>query len=150
MNTLYLFFPDFSEKDVYVNVLPCSFDVYVDYESLSVALYHIIQNSVKYCMPKQEIEISFQLNDNFVEVDFKMASLRIEEDETDNIFKASISGKNAKKHNLSGSGMGMSLVRRIIDLNSGKIEVVPLRTGQVTLNNIPYENNIIRMYLPKK
>lgn len=150
MNTLYLFFPDFSEKNVFVNVEQCSFDVCVDYESISVVLYHIIQNAVKYCRPKENIEIDFIKYDDSIGIQFKMSSLRVEDDEVTSIFNQSVSGVNAVRHNLSGSGTGMALIKRIVELNNGNIEFKPLRSGIMDLNNIPYENNVIKLVLPAR
>jgi hypothetical protein len=57
MNVLHSFFIDFSDKDVYVNVGECRSSINCDYESLQVAIYHLIENASKYVKPKSNMTI---------------------------------------------------------------------------------------------
>ncbi|MDY0194201.1 MAG: hypothetical protein RBR93_11870 [Aliarcobacter butzleri] len=45
MNIFYSFFPDFTDKKIYVNVERCSYKAYFDYESIYVAFFHIMEIS---------------------------------------------------------------------------------------------------------
>jgi light-regulated signal transduction histidine kinase (bacteriophytochrome) len=125
MNVLHSFFVDFSDKDVYVNVGECRSSVNCDYETLQVALYHLIENASKYVKPKSTIEISFSEKGNELNVHFKMSSLYIEESEYAKLFVEGFSGKEAKKTYKDGEGIGMWRIKQMLTLNDFDIEVNP-------------------------
>ncbi|WP_305837842.1 hypothetical protein [Photobacterium leiognathi] len=51
MNMFYVFFPDFTDKGVLVDVAKTQLQATFDYETVTVALYYIIDNIVKYIKP---------------------------------------------------------------------------------------------------
>lgn len=77
MNVLYLFFTDFTDKSVNVKVQKSQLTAYFDYESMHVALYHIIENSVKYVLPKSEVNIGIKEDGQFLSISFDMISTQI-------------------------------------------------------------------------
>lgn len=125
MNVLHSFFIDFSDKEVFVNVGECRSSIHCDYESLQVALYHLIENAAKYVKPKSTIEIIFkEMNENIF-LHFKMTSLYIEETEYSKIFVEGFSGSEAKKTSKDGEGIGMWRIQQMLELNNFSIEVKP-------------------------
>ncbi len=123
MNVLHSFFIDFSDKEVYVEVGECRSTINCDYETLQVALYHLIENASKYVRPKSKIEISFNNYDENLTMNLKMTSLFIEEEENQKIFIEGYSGKEAKKTYKDGDGIGMWRIKQMLELNKFKIEV---------------------------
>ena len=134
------FFVDFSDKDVYVNVGECRSSVHCDYETLQVALYHLIENASKYVKPKSTIDILFNEKDNRINVHFKMTSLYIEEKEYSKIFIEGYSGSEAKKTYKDGEGIGMWRIKQMLELNDFTIE---LNAGKVieNLNGFRFSDN---------
>lgn len=53
MIVLYMFFGDFTRKDIYVDVANSFEMARFDFESIQVAFYHIIENGVKYMVMPQ-------------------------------------------------------------------------------------------------
>ena len=123
MNVLYLFFPDFTDKDVYVKLEESDAKAYFDYESIHVALYHMIDNAAKYTKPSSEIVIKIENQKSQTITQFEMISLKIFENEKNNIFLEGTSGAIPSKIGKSGNGIGMSLVKKILELNGGCIFV---------------------------
>src|SRR5699024_3591080 len=74
MNVLHSFFVDFSDKEVYVDVGECRSSIHCDYETLQVALYHLIENASKYVKPKSIINIFFNEMNNRIFIHIKMNS----------------------------------------------------------------------------
>ena len=127
MNIFYLFFPDFTDKNVRVVVgdREDRYLAYFDYESVHVALYHIIENSAKYIRPGSEMGVKICNHLGRSEIIFEMISTQIRPDEVDIIFEEGVSGDIAKKSGKSGNGIGMSRARKIIELNGGSLSVKP-------------------------
>jgi len=123
MNIFYSFFPDFTDKNIYVDVKPSQLKAFFDYESIHVAFFHILENATKYIQPNSNFNIFFEDLLDEVKIIFSMNSLIIESEEIDLIFNEGYSGNLAKKLDKDGHGIGMSRVRRIIELNNGNIQV---------------------------
>lgn len=151
MNVFYLFFPDFTDKDVKVIVGDEHIrTAYFDYESIHVALYHLIENTTKYIKPKTQLNVIIAETDKHVEIKFDMTSVQIKESEKKSIFEEGISGDFSIKLGKSGEGIGLSRVKKIIELNSGEIEVQPFPDTLDVSSGFPYQRNIFTMKLPKK
>lgn len=124
LNILHTFFSDFNDNGIYVEVEEYLQRVYIDYESIQVALYHLIENATKYAKPYTTIMISFDDNIKFVDVSFKMESLYIAEDELEKILEEGYSGRKAKEHSLDGDGIGMWRINQMMTLNKGLFKVI--------------------------
>jgi light-regulated signal transduction histidine kinase (bacteriophytochrome) len=146
MNTFWL---DFLEKNINVYIEPSSETVLIDYKSFSVALSHIFDNAIKYCCPNSDFSIRFKRNANWLSIEFTMLSLRVEMKEIDNLFIENYSGEWAQKLNISGTGIGMNIIKRVISLNRGKVtfqsNLDPNRA--IKKNGIPYELNQLTIEL---
>jgi len=88
----------------------------IDYESVSAA-YSTVRELVKYCAPTSTIDIAFQATDGVVDVVMEMKSLQILPGEEEEIFEEGFSGAQARRYGLSGSGLGMPIVRQMLQLN---------------------------------
>lgn len=122
LNVLHTFFADFTNKNIYVYVSEFNGRVKIDYESIQVALYHLIENASKYTMTDTRIEIDFVDKNQEVDVTFKMKSLHIDNEEIEKIFIEGYSGKVAKECKLSGDGIGMWQINRMMKLNNGAVK----------------------------
>lgn len=123
LNVLHTFFADFTDKSIYIEVSECFEKVNVDYETIQVALYHLIENTLKYTKPVTKVKIDFQTDTDLIKVSFTMLSLYVKENERDLIFQEGYSGEYAKKSKKNGDGIGMWRIKQMIELNGGKINV---------------------------
>jgi signal transduction histidine kinase len=146
------FWLELIEKGIKINISECKGEVYVDYRSVSVALSHIFENTSKYICRNTTLSISYTENNGFIIINFEMISLKIKPEEKEKIFEDNYSGDYAKSTTLAGSGLGMSIVKKLTELNKGEI-IVEIDTDE-KLNEkvmgIPYEKNIFKMKLPIK
>jgi signal transduction histidine kinase len=150
--TLNPFWLDLAEKKILINIQAFYEKVHIDYRSISVSLSHIFDNTVKYIMPHSELNISFRIFEKFVEISLVMTSLKVEPNELDQIFNESNSGKWATDLGLNGDGVGMFMVKKLIELNHGEIQFIANYNDRGTLNynGVPYENNKILIRLKKE
>lgn len=151
MNILYLFFPDFTDKNVIINVeCPENTIAFFDYESIHVALYHLIENAVKYVKSNTDVGIFITSSGDIVSVVLRMYSLEIAEHEVEAIFEDGYSGEASKQTGKCGSGIGMGRVKDILNINQAKISVQIYPSTKHQYRNATYQMNTFRIDLPTK
>lgn len=148
MNILYLFFPDFTDKNILINLAPSTLPAFFDYASLHVALYHLLDNAAKYAAPNQTINSTIEKINDRVQISFEMTSLKIADDEVHSIFTEGTSGKFPKALGKAGAGVGMGLIDSIIKLNNGRFFFERKEGEEETIIGLPYQCNIFTLELP--
>lgn len=124
LNVLHTFFVDFSDNSVYVNVNDFYGRVRIDYETIQVAIYHLIENATKYVRHNSNIEISFEELKNEIKVHFDMTSTYVEPSERATVFFEGVSGNMAKKMKKNGDGIGMWRIKQMMELNGGDFTAI--------------------------
>lgn len=152
LNVLYTFFPDFTESNVLVNVSKCTHQLRIDYESFYVAFYHILDNTSKYIQPDSELDISFPLDAEWFSIVFDMMSLKVGEEEVDDIFSEGYSGSEAQSVDKAGDGIGLFVVKQVLSLNDSQVVFRNNIHGgaAVRLNSSEYEHNQIVVKVPRR
>ncbi|MEE1961073.1 ATP-binding protein [Allomuricauda taeanensis] len=144
LNTLHTFFSDFSKQNVYVEVDDFFFKVSFDYETIQVALYHLIENAAKYTLYNTKVSITAFESDEWINLKFDMTSIHVTEDEKEEIMKEGVSGKMAKKMQKQGDGIGMWRIDQMLKINDGEFEAI---FGGVSESKMGFDfsNNIFIM-----
>ena len=153
MNVFYPFFSDFQEKEVNVNISSSELRCYFDYDTFHVAFFHLFENAYKYSKPNSNLDILIDESKDSVIIIFNMQSLAVEESEIPLIFTEGWSSTISKGTGKSGNGLGMYIVKRLIELNNGTIDFQPTAETKETYSNngleICYQQNRIIINLPK-
>ncbi|WP_315708498.1 hypothetical protein [Brenneria uluponensis] len=145
MNVMYVFFPDFTDNEIVVDVSKSTDRVNMDYETFHVAVYHIIENAVKYIKPGSDLSIYFSKDPSTkkLSIFFKMISLRIEQSEVDDIFIEGYSGEMARKSNRAGSGIGMYRAKSLLKHSNAILKVIPdFNTAHEVILGRVYQENV--------
>lgn len=126
LNILYPYYNDFKKNEIEIRVwideqLAADNLVMLDYKVFNIAMYHFLNNAVKYAKPNSYIDINFDPARK--ELSFDMVSVKIEKHEIESIFEMKISGYHSKK--LSGDGIGMFMLKKALELLSTKMYVTP-------------------------
>jgi len=145
------FWLDLLEKGITINIGECSEYVNMDYKSMSVVFTHLFDNMVKYICPNSDFSLSFNSTLNSVSVVLEMTSLKISTSDLDRIFEENYSGEYAKKYGKSGDGIGMFMVKKLVELNKGNIRIQANTNPSKRIDNmgIPFERNKICIELKK-
>ena len=117
--------------------------LFADKKLLRQIFLNLFSNSVKYTLPKNNIFISLTITEKNFKVKIEDEGIGIPKEELKNIFEPFIRAKNASE--IKGSGLGLSIVKRAIDLQNGEIKVnSKLNEGSVFTVILPlslqYEN----------
>lgn len=149
MLSLQPFFLDFVENRITPKLGECRETVRIDYSSVSVIFGHLWSNAVKYTCGGTDIEISFSVDEEYVNVIVESQSMVIESDEVDKIMLEGYSGRWSQKSGKSGNGIGMHYIRYLMGLNLGKFLVIP-GTSATFISHIPYTTNKFVLSFKKK
>lgn len=146
LNVYHSFDYDFRENNVSFRITETDIRAIIDYDTVRLAIYHILSNAVKYIAPNSCLQTEISLDEGNINavVDFKMQSLYIKPEEKDLIFDDHYSGESVKQLNLQGSGLGMGLIRKAILLNGGNFIVIPGKK----FRKRNYAENVFRLILP--
>ena len=112
------------QMDVTVKVeTPNSLVFPADAEEMEIVFNNLLSNAIKYNQPGGRVVINMKSQQDLLLIEFTDTGIGIPEDEIDQLFKDFVRIKNQQTRHIAGSGLGLSIVKRIVDLYSGKILV---------------------------
>lgn len=128
------FAPIFKEENISYDLnLEEKLELYGDYELLERAISNIIMNAVKYNNEKKYIEIRTRKVDDNVHINVYNTGNLIPKEEMENIWDVFYKLDKARTRNHGGHGLGLSIVKSIINLHGGTVSVSN-RIGGVEFN----------------
>ncbi len=110
----------------------------LDPDAIALALTNLLDNAIKYSGPVKEINISIGQTDGFVTVAVSDRGVGIAAEEQEKIFDKFYRVSTGLVHDVKGSGLGLSLVKHIVEAHSGKL----------TVQSKPGEGSTFTIHLP--
>ena len=92
-----------------------------DSESLSRAVQNLIANSIKYGNGKKWVRVSAGNGDGRVKIAVEDRGLGISKRDLAHIFEPFYRAKDVVDAQIHGNGLGLSLVKQIVDAHGGKV-----------------------------
>jgi signal transduction histidine kinase len=109
-------------------------------DDLERLLSNLLENAVKYTPAKGKVHLELTLNGNAVRIVVSDTGIGIAPESMDRIFEEFFRGKNAKEMGQEGTGLGLSLVKHIVDRYHGEIGVESkLQQGSTFTVTLPRE-----------
>ncbi len=103
-----------AKSDVTINADPADMEIIFN---------NLVSNSVKYNREGGKAEIIIDSTDNEVVINFIDTGIGIKKEDIGNLFTEFVRIKNDKTRNITGSGLGLSIVKKVIQLYFGTISV---------------------------
>jgi signal transduction histidine kinase len=97
--------------------------VLIDPDAIAQAILNLIDNAIKFSGEVKEISIEVKTRDSYLIIEIEDRGLGIQRAEQTKIFEKFYRVGNGLVHNVKGSGLGLSLVKHIIEAHKGKISV---------------------------
>ncbi|MDH4225480.1 MAG: PAS domain-containing sensor histidine kinase, partial [Deltaproteobacteria bacterium] len=115
--------PDADRKQISLKKRVLAEDVYVmgDWDRLLQVMSNLISNAVRFSPPGQAVEIALAHEKNTVSVSVKDHGAGIPEDFTLHVFQKFIRAKNSTAREKTGSGLGLSIAKGIVESHQGTI-----------------------------
>lgn len=97
---------------------------------LEIAFSNLLGNSIKYVEKKGEVEIIIKEDKRDIIIEFRDNGIGIPEKDLDKIFNDFYRASNIRQKEYEGSGLGLSIVKQIIERHGGRIHAEsPSRLG---------------------
>jgi two-component system, OmpR family, sensor kinase len=101
--------------------------VHGDRDLLGLAFYNLIENALKYSGSSDVVEVRAADDGRWIRVDVADSGPGIGAEDLPRLFEELYRGANAR--GVEGSGLGLALVRRVIDRHEGQISIRSRRDG---------------------
>jgi signal transduction histidine kinase len=111
---------DFNIEQEISETLP---QVYGDEKALTQAVQNLINNSLKYCNGTKWMKVTAKNGGGKVKIIVEDRGIGISAKDKRHIFEPFFRSKTVVDEQISGNGLGLSLVKQIIEAHQGQIEV---------------------------
>ena len=117
--------PQAHSKDITLSYEPCREDwqFNVDYDHIRMAFMNIISNAVKYTPEGGTVAISTEVKGGFANLAVKDSGIGIAAHDLPHIFDRFFRVKGKATRHITGSGLGLSLVKEVVEAHQGYIDV---------------------------
>jgi len=94
-----------------------------DKGELEIILNNLISNAVKYNKDKGQVFIKLKEENGFVKIIVEDTGIGMSKDDISKLFHEFTRIRNMKTKNITGSGLGLSIVKKLVELNKGEVSV---------------------------
>lgn len=98
-------------------------EVYGDEPLLAVAVHNLIANAIQYSPSGSRVGVGISSSDGVVEISITDQGIGIPEEELDRVFERFFRVDQARSRHTGGSGLGLSIVKHVVQNHGGDIRV---------------------------
>src|SRR5262249_24164033 len=98
-------------------------EVVIDQEAIAQAFINLLDNAVKYSGASNEIEVNLAEQGEFITISVIDHGVGIASEEREKVFEKFYRVGNSLVHDVKGSGLGLSIVKHIVEAHHGKVTV---------------------------
>ena len=120
--------------------------IHGDKEAMTEAIINLLDNAVKYSNHRKEITLRTGMRDGqtFVEITDKGVGISLKEQKA--IFDKFYRVTNGEVHNVKGTGLGLALVKHIVEAHKGKIDLISAEgVGSTFRLSFPVKYNVSKL-----
>ncbi|MFO8235665.1 MAG: hybrid sensor histidine kinase/response regulator [Bacteroidales bacterium] len=130
------------QKDVTVEIHGGD-NIYLDADpgDIEIVMNNLVSNAVKYNKERGKVDVHIKQKDNdIIEIRVDDTGIGMNKEEIQKLFNEFYRAKNEKTRQITGSGLGLPIVKKVVDLYHGEIKV----------NSKPDMGSTFIVYLPAK
>jgi signal transduction histidine kinase len=98
-----------------------------------------LSNAIKYNKEGGRVDIVIEESKDYLEIQCEDTGIGMTIEETERVFNEFVRIRNEKTRNISGSGLGLSIVKQIVENYNGNI----------TVESVPDQGTTIKIKLPE-
>ena len=84
---------------------------------------NLIANAIKYSLPGSQVHVTLAADDDVVRLVVADTGEGIEEADLDQLFSKFVRGQNATRRLVPGTGLGLNIVRTIVEAHGGEVSL---------------------------
>jgi two-component system NtrC family sensor kinase len=113
------------KKNIVIDIqIPSDFPpVWADRTSLNEIFSNLLNNAVKYTGENGAVTVSAKQKDDFIEINVADTGIGIASEDCSKIFDEFYRSPNAKSYKIEGTGLGLTIVKEIVEAHHGRISV---------------------------
>jgi signal transduction histidine kinase len=110
--------------DVRINIASSDFKVKVDANKLKQILCNLLSNAIKFTPQDGKVEVEVFKNGDYFQIATKDNGIGIKEEDQERIFKEFEQVDSSYERQYEGTGLGLPLTKKLVELHNGKIFLV--------------------------
>ena len=132
-------------NDIKINFLLEDTIEYKGYSNLlKIALKNVLKNAIQFSHPNSQIIVKSYKNDSFFNISVEDFGIGIAKNEKNKIFEKFYRTDKSRNKNSGGTGLGMSILKKIVDIHKGKIGIESTENiGTIITISFPIKNNFL-------
>ncbi|MHC8965688.1 sensor histidine kinase [Priestia aryabhattai] len=116
--------PQWTEKEIHMDISLENVTVTADEDMMDQVWTNLIHNSIKFTQKRGTIKVeAFESNEDRLIVKIRDTGIGMENETMIHIFERFYKADRSRNRNVGGNGLGLSIVKKIIDLHKGQIQV---------------------------
>ncbi|MCF7884942.1 MAG: response regulator [Candidatus Marinimicrobia bacterium] len=116
--------PAAQEKDIDIELhAEERIEMECDRSEIEIIMNNLLSNAIKYNHEEGQVDISVEDNNDCVEISVADTGIGMTEEEQEKLFDEFTRIKNEKTRDIEGSGLGLSILQKIVNLYNGEIFV---------------------------
>lgn len=121
--------------------MPKRMEVYADSHMMRMVVENLVSNAIKYTHPGGKTTVSLKNGKKSYTLSVKDTGVGIADEDLDKLFKQFSRVANERSHLVSGTGVGLYLVKNLVELHGGSITVTSkIAKGTIFSVEFPREN----------
>jgi two-component system phosphate regulon sensor histidine kinase PhoR len=118
---------------------PSEVSAYVDPSILELAILNVLDNAIKYSKGPAHVQVDLKVESDGTKISIKDTGVGISERDLEHIFDRFYTVNKAHSRKLGGAGLGLSLVKTIIEKHEGTLHVTSaVGKGSVFTFSLPH------------
>lgn len=114
-------------------------EIVIDERRMKQALCNLVSNAIKFTPPGGSVTLSVELHEGWVKFAVSDTGIGIAEEDQTRVFEAFVRGRKGKGSR-TGAGLGLPLVKRIVELHNGRVEInSPTSRGATVVCILPLQ-----------
>jgi len=112
------------QRDIDIQLTcPARATILADTEEVEIIMNNLLSNAVKYNLPRGRVNIRISEGDDSTSLEVEDTGIGMTSEECGQLFGDFVRLKNPRSGGVGGSGLGLSIVKKILDLYDARIEV---------------------------
>lgn len=135
-NVIIVLEPQWSAKQIGVELESDDLFISADADKLNQLWTNLLSNAIKFTDEGGQIRVSAEVRHQQIEISVADSGRGIPEEELSHIFKPFYKVDKARDRSIPGNGIGLSIVKRIVDLHEGDIRITSQEGAGTTVKII--------------